>query len=68
MSSMGVKLPQTAGLGCVQRAQGMPLLGHPCFWMEVAAFLYTDTETKSRIFNAFWLRYGQKSTALHTHI
>ena len=31
MGSTGVKSPQTAGLGCVQRAQGVPLLGHPCF-------------------------------------
>ena len=59
MSSTGVKSPQTAGLGCVQRAQGVPLLGHPCFWVEVAAILYTDTETKSRILDPFWLRYGQ---------
>ena len=50
MGSTGVKSPQTAGLGCVQRAQGVPLLGHPCFWVWVAAILYTDTEMKSRPF------------------
>ena len=51
MGSTGVKSHQTAGLGCVQRAQGVPLLGHPCFWVGVAAILYTDTEMKSRPFS-----------------
>ena len=44
MSSTGVKYPQTADLGCVQRAQVVPLLGHPRFGVEVIAILYTETE------------------------
>ena len=47
MRSLGVKLPQTADLGCVQRAQGVPLLGHSCFWVEVIAILYTDMSYQS---------------------
>ena len=26
------------------------MLGHPCFWGEVPAILYAETETKSRKF------------------
>ena len=26
------------------------MLGHPCFWEEVPAILYAETETKSRNF------------------
>ena len=29
----------------------MPLLGHPCFWVEVTAIPYTETETKSEDFS-----------------
>ena len=34
----------------MQSAQGVPLLGHPSFWVEITASPYTETETKSRIF------------------
>ena len=47
MSSTGVKSPQTAGLGCVQRAQGVPLLGHPCFWVEVITSTYSSMISES---------------------
>ena len=47
MGSTGVKSPQTAGLGCVQRAQGVPLLGHPCFWVEVITSTYSSMISES---------------------
>ena len=30
--------------GLCTEGPGVPLLGHPCFWVEVIAILYTETE------------------------
>ena len=65
MSSTGVKHAQTADLGCVQRAQVVPLLGHPCFWVEVIAILNTETEPITQALSVVLpktlLRYREKN-------